>query len=150
MLSVFVSIASASALAPTSAPIKLDVLIVGGGPAGLAAATSLSTAGLSVTLVESRVARFETARAYLYLVDRRGQRWTEDAGLTQTLCDAGVSNADCKTRQAPKPTAASNPIRIRLAVAASACPHSRKGMPPSPLALASNQFLHTGSLPRDA
>ena len=32
-----------------------DVLVVGGGPAGLAAATRVAAAGLSVTLVDERV-----------------------------------------------------------------------------------------------
>ena len=75
-------------------PKPVDVLVVGGGPAGLAAATSLAKAGLGVTLVEKRptAAAFESSRAYLYLVDKRGQQWTDSNGVTAELREKGVSN----------------------------------------------------------
>lgn len=58
---------------------RVDVLVAGGGPAGLAAAASLAKAGLSVTVVEKREAasEFEPQRAYLYLLDR----WRRSAPL---------------------------------------------------------------------
>eukprot|EP00908_Phaeocystis_cordata_P010925 Transcript_21772.p1 GENE.Transcript_21772~~Transcript_21772.p1 ORF type:complete len:385 (+),score=129.14 Transcript_21772:422-1576(+) len=81
-----------SCLGPVPKPV--DVLVVGGGPAGLAAATSLAKAGLDVTLVEKRptAAAFESSRAYLYLVDKRGQQWTDSNGVTAELREKGVSN----------------------------------------------------------
>jgi len=81
----------ASASAPSQ---RVDVLIAGGGPAGLAAATSLAAAGLAVTVVERRpnAASFETQRAYLYLLDRRGQQWTDLYNQTAAVRDRGVSN----------------------------------------------------------
>ena len=70
------------------------MLISGGGPAGLAAATSLARAGLSVTVLERRPApaAFEPERAYLYLIDARGQRWTDAAGVTAAVRARGVGN----------------------------------------------------------
>ena len=35
---------------------------------------------------------FEVAKAYLYLVDRRGQRWTDAVGATDGIRARGVSN----------------------------------------------------------
>ncbi|KAL1522434.1 hypothetical protein AB1Y20_017423 [Prymnesium parvum] len=72
----------------------VDVLIAGGGPAGLAAALSLASCGRAVTLVERRehAAAFEAQRAYLYLLDRRGQRFTDAHGLTEQIQARGVPN----------------------------------------------------------
>jgi len=72
----------------------VDVVIAGGGPAGLAAATSLASAGLSVTVVERResASEFEAQRAYLYLLDRRGQQWTDRHDLTAIVLGRGVVN----------------------------------------------------------
>ena len=72
----------------------VDVCVVGGGPAGLAAATSLASSGLSVGLVERRPtpSEFEIKRAYLYLLDRRGQTWTDAHNLTDAVRARGVSN----------------------------------------------------------
>lgn len=73
---------------------SMDVLVAGGGPAGLAAATSLASAGLSVTVVERRdsASEFEAQRAYLYLLDRRGQQWTDRHNLTDVIRERGVLN----------------------------------------------------------
>jgi 2-polyprenyl-6-methoxyphenol hydroxylase-like FAD-dependent oxidoreductase len=69
----------------------VDVLVVGGGPAGLA---SLAAGGLSVVVVERRPSAsvFEAERTYLYLLDTRGQRWTDEFNLTASVRERGVSN----------------------------------------------------------
>lgn len=78
--------------AATTQPV--DVLVAGGGPAGLAAAISLAASGLSVVVVERRLSAstFEAQRAYLYLLDKRGQRWTDEFNLTDAVRERGVSN----------------------------------------------------------
>ena len=92
-----VSRARAVASAAASA---VDVVVVGGGPAGLAAATDLASAGLSVTVVERRetASAFEMQRAYLYLLDRRGQQWTDRHDLTATVRERGVVKRPCGKR----------------------------------------------------
>ena len=87
-------LSSLTATVALSVPKPVDVLVIGGGPAGLASATSLAKLGLGVTLLESRAsaAAFESSRAYLYLVDTRGQKWTDAMGLTPALRERGVSN----------------------------------------------------------
>ena len=59
-------LSSLTATVALSVPKPVDVLVVGGGPAGLASATSLAKLGLGVTLLESRAsaAAFESSRAY--------------------------------------------------------------------------------------
>ena len=78
----------------SAAASAVDGVVVGGGPAGLAAATDLASAGLSVTVVERRetASAFEMQRAYLYLLDRRGQQWTDRHDLTATVRERGVLN----------------------------------------------------------
>ena len=69
-------------------------------------------AGLGVTLLESRAsaAAFESSRAYLYLVDTRGQKWTDANNLAPAHRERGVSNDGYQitlafpTRRAPWPT----------------------------------------------
>ena len=77
-----------------NAATDVDVLIAGGGPCGLAAALSFAKAGFSVRVVERRqcATEFETQRAYLYLLDRRGQRFTDTHHLTDVIRERGVSN----------------------------------------------------------
>ena len=68
--------------------------MVGCGPAGLAAAVELKRRGFDkvVALVRDAPDEFEAAKAYLYLVDRRGQRWTDAVGATDGIRARGVSN----------------------------------------------------------
>ena len=84
----------AVAIAAGAEATAVDVVIAGGGPAGLAAATSLASAGLSVTVVERRetASGIEAQRAYLYLLDRRGQQWTDRHNLTAAVLERGVVN----------------------------------------------------------
>ena len=115
-----VSRAHAVASAAASA---VDVVVVGGGPAGLAAATDLASAGLSVTVVERRetASAFEMQRAYLYLLDRRGQQWTDRHDLTATVRERGVVKQLCGKRGgsdfgqlAPRRLPCSAKSRLRL------------------------------------
>ena len=64
-----------------------EAVIVGGGPAGLASAWILANRGFEVTLLERRTEPnpYEPQRAYLYLVDGRGQQFTDFAGITDDL-----------------------------------------------------------------
>ena len=70
-----------------------DAVVIGGGPAGLATAWVLAHRGFSVTVLERRSepSPYEAQRAYLYLVDQRGQRFTDMAGLTDELASAELS-----------------------------------------------------------
>jgi len=76
----------------------VDAVVVGCGPAGLAAAIELRARGYERVVALDRLASpdtFETERAYLYLVDARGQRWTDrHAGLTAAVAARGVSNGN--------------------------------------------------------
>ena len=89
--------ASRARAVASAAASAVDVVVVGGGPAGLAAATDLASAGLSVTVVERRetASAFEMQRAYLYLLDRRGQQWTDRHDLTATVRERGVVKQLC-------------------------------------------------------
>lgn len=66
---------------------------MGGGPAGLATALVLSRRGFDVTVLEKRAEPnpYEPQRAYLYLVDGRGQRFTDAAGITEELASPTAS-----------------------------------------------------------
>lgn len=77
-----------SAVAPAA-----EACVIGGGPAGLATAWTLATRGFDVTLIEKRPepTMYEAQKAYLYLVDGRGQQFTDAAGLTEELASPSVS-----------------------------------------------------------
>ena len=73
--------------------IRAPALVVGGGPAGLATAWVLDQSGFDVTLLEQRpeASMYESQKAYLYLVDGRGQVFTDAAGLTDELASPELS-----------------------------------------------------------
>ena len=77
----------------SAAAHRAPALIVGGGPAGLATAWVLDKAGFAVTLCERRpeASMYESQKAYLYLVDGRGQGFTDTAGLTEELASPALS-----------------------------------------------------------
>ena len=73
--------------------IATEAVVAGGGPAGLATAWVLATNGFDVTLIERRPkpSMYEPQRAYLYLVDGRGQQFTDLAGITEELASPELS-----------------------------------------------------------
>lgn len=74
-----------------------NVAIVGGGPAGLSTALMLAKRGwTNITVLEQRTAAdyYEPDKSYNYLIDGRGQQLTDLLGLTESLADLGVSNAE--------------------------------------------------------
>ena len=84
---------------PSRAAVKMqeyDCLISGGGPAGLAAGIELSSLGFRTVVVERRGSpeEFVKSKAFHYLIDKRGQRWTDRHGLTDALRARGVSNSN--------------------------------------------------------
>ena len=84
------------AASPRLSAAASEAVVVGGGPAGLATALVLSKRGFDVTVLEKRAEPnpYEPQRAYLYLVDGRGQRFTDAAGITEELAspEASVSS----------------------------------------------------------
>lgn len=72
----------------------VECLVVGGGPGGLAAGLTMQTLGISTLVVEQRASadEVEAEKAYLYLVDKRGQQLLDRRELTSTLSSRGVSN----------------------------------------------------------
>ena len=70
-----------------------SAVVVGGGPSGLATAYVLAKRGFHVTILERRAEPnpYEPQRAYLYLVDGRGQAFTDAAGLTAELASPAIS-----------------------------------------------------------
>jgi len=66
---------------------RADAVVVGGGPSGLASARVLADRGFDVTVLERRSepSPYEPQRAYLYLIDGRGQQFTDMAGITHEL-----------------------------------------------------------------
>ena len=80
-----------------SSTARSNVTIVGGGPAGLATALMLAKRGwMDITVLEQRTAAdyYEPDKSYNYLIDGRGQQLTDLLGLTESLADLGVSNAE--------------------------------------------------------
>ena len=85
---------SPRAVSPRSVVAEANTAVVaGGGPAGLATALILAQRGFDVTVLEKRAEPnpYEPQRAYLYLVDGRGQRFTDAAGLTEELASPATS-----------------------------------------------------------
>jgi 2-polyprenyl-6-methoxyphenol hydroxylase-like FAD-dependent oxidoreductase len=72
-------------------------VIVGGGPVGLATALTLAKSEASsfnnvVVLEKRKAGAFESEKAYLYLLDGRGQKLTDSMGITQSLASSSVSS----------------------------------------------------------
>ena len=69
-----------------------NILIVGGGPAGLATALELRTLGMDITIVERAASctAMDPERAFLYLIDGRGLKFTDAHGLTPLIQEQGV------------------------------------------------------------
>jgi len=70
------------------------IVIIGGGPTGMAAALMLEKNGFgNITIVEKRKPNeFESERAYLYLIDGRGQECTDSINITQKISSNAVSS----------------------------------------------------------
>uniref|UniRef100_A0A7S3ZD29 FAD-binding domain-containing protein n=1 Tax=Lotharella globosa TaxID=91324 RepID=A0A7S3ZD29_9EUKA len=89
---------SATSTTPSSSSSPLKgrqpcAVVVGGGPGGLAASIMLAEKGYDVKVLEKREAvTYEPTRAYLYLIDARGQKFTERFNLTDKLKRKGVSS----------------------------------------------------------
>lgn len=75
----------------------LSAVVVGGGPAGLAAAISLSCRGFEVTVLEQRKqsTMYEPQRAYNYGIDGRGQRCLDTLGLQSEFQARSVEEKRC-------------------------------------------------------
>ncbi|GBF90815.1 FAD-binding monooxygenase [Raphidocelis subcapitata] len=87
---------AAAPSADAAAPAPAAAVIVGGGPAGLAAALQLASRGWSdVVVLERRgsVEHADTDLSYVYNIDARGRRLLERHGLAADLEAAGVSTA---------------------------------------------------------
>ncbi|AGB22227.1 2-polyprenyl-6-methoxyphenol hydroxylase-like oxidoreductase [Mycobacterium sp. JS623] len=69
-------------------PISTEVLIVGGGPVGLATAIALQQAGVDVIVLEKRYAR-ESTTSRAMVVHARTLEVLEDLGMTETLVASG-------------------------------------------------------------
>ena len=78
-----------------ASPNKRGV-IIGAGPVGLASALMLAKSSWfeDITIVERREeGGFEREKAYLYLLDGRGQKITDKLNLTEKLADKAVSSS---------------------------------------------------------
>ena len=83
----------AAVFAAPSPTVAKSCLVVGSGPVGLTTALALSRLGFTVTCVERRAeSAFESTKAYLYLLDRRGQRMTNLLDLTSKVAERAVSS----------------------------------------------------------
>jgi 2-polyprenyl-6-methoxyphenol hydroxylase-like FAD-dependent oxidoreductase len=72
----------------TSLPARTDVLVVGAGPAGLAAAIALADAGVDFVLVDSQAEGANTSRACV--VHARTLEVLAELGVTERLKEQGV------------------------------------------------------------
>ncbi len=80
-----------------SSSSQSNVLIVGGGPAGLATALMLAKRGWTkITVLEKRTSAdyYEPDKSFNYLIDGRGQKFTDLLGLTESLSHLGVPNTE--------------------------------------------------------
>ena len=75
-------------------PMKADAVVAGGGPGGIAAGIELASLGYRTVVLEKRetMDEFEKAKAFNYLIDIRGQRWTDRHAVTDHLREKGVSS----------------------------------------------------------
>ena len=72
------------------------VVIVGGGPTGLATSLIFVKLGYKdITIIEKRKKNdsFDVGKAYLYLIDGRGQKMTDELGLTSKIAEKAVSSS---------------------------------------------------------
>lgn len=81
--------------AAATSTLRRSALVVGAGPVGLSTALALQKLEMfsEITIVERRSrSGFESNKAYLYLIDKRGQRLTDLLGLTTAIADRAVSS----------------------------------------------------------
>lgn len=72
-------------------------IVIGGGPTGLATALMLAKSGwTNITVLEKRRAAdfYEPDKSFLYLIDGRGQKFTDLLGITEQLSKLGVPNPE--------------------------------------------------------
>lgn len=89
---IFATIMSAANATPT---FRRSALVIGAGPVGLTAALALQKLEMfsEITIVERRSkSGFESNKAYLYLIDKRGQKLTDLLDLTTSIADRAVSS----------------------------------------------------------
>ena len=90
------ALAAAAAIGASNYKTR-PVVIVGAGPVGLASALVLDDAGFSdITVIERRASSpssFDSEKAYLYLIDTRGQKLTDSLGLTQIIAESAVASS---------------------------------------------------------
>ena len=77
-------------------PNTKPIVIIGGGPTGLASALTFVKLGYKdITVIEKRKKNksFDVGKAYLYLIDGRGQTMTNELGLTPKIAEKAVSSS---------------------------------------------------------